>query len=580
MAKSKQLSGREAPLSSQTFQGGNSLKNQTFKYSEKISEVIDSNKSQKSFRNTSKRTLEESIWSIPNKFDSFLVISPINKEESLSDITYFKRRRALYSLKVNYATNITNLKSGEILIQVSDAIDSDRIKRCTSFANIPVTVTPHKTLNTSKGVIKTREFNGCAKEELIEGIDEIIDAYQVKINRSGQSILTSTWILTFNTPKPPTVLYVDHLKLPVRPYTPNPMRCYNCQKYGHTSKRCTGKPICSKCGQLCKNDEETHNHFRNCTSSMWCPNCKQSGHVASSKECTKWKHEKAILDYKAQHGGTFAQARTALSFHQTITKERSYANAVRSTEVPSAQKPNSSQENKYTTKIQNSEKPNTHKNETSDDFTYQTKQKKKKNDLKTLNQKKNDSQSFSGIETPNPFAYLSQPEISMSTRMVNTDNDYLSSSAPPVPMETSDPSQLPPSQSGGTDIYISNTPGLNVNLEGGPYISPPSEEAEVDHFATPPTSEDGHTKLSAASSPSFPSSPLSSPPPPPPPPPPPSKGRPKHDGGPPIKTLTSDFSPGSSKKPENTSTLKDRGRKLSFGSIGAIKPYSQNKPPT
>ena len=33
-------------------------------------------------------------------------------------------------------------------------------------------------------------------------------------------------------------------------------------------------------------------------------------------------HEKAILVYKAQHGDTFAQARTALSFYQTfITNE-------------------------------------------------------------------------------------------------------------------------------------------------------------------------------------------------------------------------------------------------------------------
>lgn len=88
---------------------------------------------------------------------------------------------------------------------------------------------------------------------------------------------------------------------------------------------------------------------------MWCPNCRQNGHVASSKECTRWKNRKAILDYKAQHGGTFAQARTALSFYQTITKERSYASAVRSTELSSTQKPDTGQENKPRTKSQNSE---------------------------------------------------------------------------------------------------------------------------------------------------------------------------------------------------------------------------------
>ena len=226
---------------------------------------------------------------------------------------------------------------------MSNVEDSDKIRHCTSFANIPVTVTAHKTLNTSKGVIKTSDFNGCTKEELVEEIDEIIDTYQVKIHRSGKTILTSTWILTFNTPKLPSVLYVDHLKLLVRPYTPNPMRCYNCQRYGHTSKRCTSKPICSKCGKLCMNDDDKQNHFDNCTVSSWCPNCRQSGHKASSKECTRWKHEKAILDYKAQHGGTFAQARTALSFYQTlITNKKSYANVVGSTQVRSMQRSSTS----------------------------------------------------------------------------------------------------------------------------------------------------------------------------------------------------------------------------------------------
>lgn len=33
----------------------------------------------------------------------------------------------------------------------------------------------------------------------------------------------------------------------IRPYTPEPLRCYNCQKFGHHQSWCTQSPICGVC---------------------------------------------------------------------------------------------------------------------------------------------------------------------------------------------------------------------------------------------------------------------------------------------------------------------------------------------
>ena len=93
-------------------------------------------------------------------------------------------------------------------------------------------------------------------------------------------------------------------------------------------------------------------------------------------------------------------------------------------------------------KIQNSEKFETQVNETDDDFIYQ-KDKRKKHKIKTPNQKNDDFQSFPGIETQNRYILFSQPDNTMSTRMVNLDNDYLSSSAPQEPMDIACPPQPP-----------------------------------------------------------------------------------------------------------------------------------------
>ena len=48
---------------------------------------------------------------------------------------------------------------------------------------------------------------------------------------------------------------------------PNPLRCQNCQKYGHPKDKCTRPPICAKCGKSNHTALECQNPFNyiNCT---------------------------------------------------------------------------------------------------------------------------------------------------------------------------------------------------------------------------------------------------------------------------------------------------------------------------
>ena len=36
----------------------------------------------------------------------------------------------------------------------------------------------------------------------------------------------------------------------VEVYVPNPLRCYNCQFFGHHESRCTRKKVCANCGEV------------------------------------------------------------------------------------------------------------------------------------------------------------------------------------------------------------------------------------------------------------------------------------------------------------------------------------------
>ncbi|GFV53266.1 hypothetical protein TNCV_1644981 [Trichonephila clavipes] len=41
-----------------------------------------------------------------------------------------------------------------------------------------------------------------------------------------------------------------YLRCPVREYIPNPLRCFNCQRYGHSKNVCRGQPTCPRCGEV------------------------------------------------------------------------------------------------------------------------------------------------------------------------------------------------------------------------------------------------------------------------------------------------------------------------------------------
>ncbi|GFO40935.1 nucleic-acid-binding protein from mobile element jockey [Plakobranchus ocellatus] len=102
------------------------------------------------------------------------------------------------------------------------------------------------------------------------------------------------------------------------------MRCYKCQRYGHGKDRCK-KPaaVCVRCGKggHVERDSSADPHSVNC----------RGDHAASSKTCSKFLEEQAILRYKAENCGTFQQARKAVEveLHKTIST-RTFDSAVKS----------------------------------------------------------------------------------------------------------------------------------------------------------------------------------------------------------------------------------------------------------
>jgi len=65
----------------------------------------------------------------------------------------------------------------------------------------------------------------------------------------------NTFIITFKTPAVPKYLNIGYIRVPVSVYIPNPLRCFNCQKFGHTKNACKVND-CATCGQIGHNNSK------------------------------------------------------------------------------------------------------------------------------------------------------------------------------------------------------------------------------------------------------------------------------------------------------------------------------------
>ena len=198
------------------------------------------------------------------------------------------------------------MRDGSLLIEASRNIQARHLMDTQTFLDIEVDAEPHRSLNTSKGVI--RDFHKDLQDMSDEQIRNELSSQGVEkvsrfiLKKDGKEIKTNTLFLTFDSHKPPEKLKIGYYITYVQPYIPNPLRCFQCQKFGHSKKFCKNEIACWKCGK------PGHDGGDCSSETVCCLNC-HGDHFASSKSCPIWQQEKDIQRVKTEKSLSYFEAR-------------------------------------------------------------------------------------------------------------------------------------------------------------------------------------------------------------------------------------------------------------------------------
>ena len=261
------------------------------------------------------------IWTAAGAWPRFLVVEAEDSANPLSRISPFLMQKWFEGVSSSIK-DIKKLGSGAFLVNCP----TEKVSRLLSGRNggvcvdRKIRVSPHKTLNTCKGVLRCRELENVSDAEILLNLKSqgVMEVHRVLRKKGDTRVPTNTFFLTFALAKLPGSVKIGYLHEKICPFIPSPLRCFNCQKFGHSRGRCRREPICERCGQ------EAHDGA--CTENPSCTNCK-GNHSPNSRDCPTYKMEQQIQKVRTEKKVSFAAAKQEV-MNQNQFQGASFASVV------------------------------------------------------------------------------------------------------------------------------------------------------------------------------------------------------------------------------------------------------------
>ena len=245
-------------------------------------------------------------------FPRFLVVEsadPQKKLRDLNDVIMDTTIRGVTSASVSI-----EWMGPALLVEVSHEAYARNLQRMTQIDQFHVKVSPHRSLNTRKGVAKFgRAATGMSNEEVRDALNSsprnrdmpfVAEAYRVLANRNNGKQPTGTFFLSFQGTTLSKKIRLGFEQFDVYLYVPSPRRCLKCQKFGHNTRVCRAREeVCQTCATPGHSKDTCPN-----SDNPKCLNCKGS-HTASDRDCPRFVAEKAALQIQAESHCPLVDAR-------------------------------------------------------------------------------------------------------------------------------------------------------------------------------------------------------------------------------------------------------------------------------
>ncbi|GBN49280.1 hypothetical protein AVEN_207709-1 [Araneus ventricosus] len=257
---------------------------------------------------------------------TFFILKRISAENNFHTVSPFLVEEAI-SRSVGVVKSIRKLRSGDLLIEVASRKQANQIMKLKALSKIPVSVSPHRSLNFSKGVISSGELFNDETDVILNKLSSqgVTEVRRITIKKDGVIFKTKHLVLTFRSSKLPQFIKAGYIRYAIRPCIPNPLRCFQCQRLGHANASCRGTLTCARCVELGHDNTD-------CKGEEKCVNCKGE-HSSFSRLCPKWQLEKEIISLKIK-GISYPKAKKLVQ-SRTPTPGFYYASASKATKKSS-----------------------------------------------------------------------------------------------------------------------------------------------------------------------------------------------------------------------------------------------------
>ena len=112
-------------------------------------------------------TATSTFFKSTENFARFLIIKSEDCEKPITSLSPFVIEKQIEAI-IGIPKSVKKLKNKTLLLETNRKSQTENLLKTTTFFNLPVTVSEHNTLNSSKGIIRDRQLKGETEADILE----------------------------------------------------------------------------------------------------------------------------------------------------------------------------------------------------------------------------------------------------------------------------------------------------------------------------------------------------------------------------------------------------------------------------